>query len=156
MISTLFFLFHDRSHHPCVEFRRLAVTEGVFNQDMNWCSKHLLKYGQGCLERGEVLRALISIKVALEFCPSSVPGLVSRGSMTMLEAAGGPPFNTSPPMENKDIVAPNGPVDSAIADFKEALKWDNGNPTALEFLRICMKWQATLHGKLGDWDRSHL
>ena len=152
IILTLFFLFYDRSHHRCEEFRRLALTEGVFNQDLNWCTKHLLKYGRSCLDKGEVLRAFISIKVALEFCLSSVPGLVSRGSVTMIEAAGGPPFNTRLPMES--IVAPGGPAECAIADFREALKWDDGNPEALEFLRICMKWQATLHGQLGDWDRS--
>ena len=99
-----------------------------------------------------MLRALISIKLALEFCPTSVPGLVSRGSVTMLEAAGGPPFNTRLPMES--IVAPGGPAECAIADFREALKWDIGNPEALEFLRICMFWRAQLHGQLRDWDRS--
>ena len=154
MILNLFFLFYDRSHHACVEFRRIAVTEGVYSKDMRWCAKRLLEYGKCCLERGEVSRANLAIKVALEFYPRSVPGLVSRGSMIMLEAAGGPPFDTSPPMENKDIVAPNGPVDRALADFNEALKLDNGNPTALEFLRLCMRWGATLHGKIGDWNKS--
>ena len=152
IILTLFFLFYDRSQHPCEEFRRLALTEGVYNQDLNYCTMHLLKYGQRCLDKGEVLRALISIKLALEFCPTSVPGLVSRGSVTMLEAAGVPPFNTGLPVGR--IVAPGGPLECAIADFREALKWDTGNPDILEVLRLCMFWRAQLHGQMGEWDRS--
>ena len=156
MILTLFLLFYDRSQHACVEFRRLAgvYLEPNVGRDMRLCTRRLLTYGQECLERGEVYRAKLAVKVGLEFHPRSVPGLVSRGSLVMLEAAGGPPFDTSPPMAIEDIAAPGGPVDRALADFNEALKWDGGNPTALEFLRLCMRWGATLHGKLGDWDRS--
>ena len=152
IILTLFFCFYDRSQHPCEEFRRLALTEGDYNPDLCYCSKQLLKYGHWSLGKGAVLRALVSIKLALEFSPYSVPGLVSRGSVTMLDAAGVPPF--SPGLPKWRIVAPGGPMECAIADFREALNWDTRNPDIMEVLGLCMFWRAQIHGEMGEWDRS--
>ena len=126
----------------------------------------LVKYGHWCLGEGkllrelnasgaradQLLRALIAIKLALKFCPTSVPGLCSRGSMTVMEAAGVPPFNPGVPVGR--LVAPGGPLDCAIADFREALKWDTENPEILEVLRLCRFWRAQLYGQMGEWDRS--